>query len=669
MSKPLRHITADELLLGGPPPLDPEFDTGYVRAFQYAGDLFLGTASSVDDGLESAREKCRGGNPFPLVARQWPSLVVPEDHDIADIFRKDGRPERFIGLPDDMQAVLVDDNNPLLRLSYWQKIILAGFFCELIGEIFVKGCTGAGKGAVVGMGVNLWYDVYKQSRTMCTSESFDHAKRNIFGEIGEWRQRMRSPGPGSLLGHEIHENKRHYVTVLNPRLDSGEAFSGIHGPGTCAVFDEASRAPDIFFSNVEKNARKIVALANPRVLFGRFRNAFKPLADENQTAVCPGTIGQRLCVTVSGQDCLNVSEKRLKRAMAPAGGISVNGTFYNAQQRIPPADYEHVKPLIPNQIDLFQYLSIRSNPDPRHVDVFAHGKFPVEDEEVQVILASWLDRHVQAWHPDVPVVCFGLDVARSLAGDSTVLAAGSHEGLRAVHPWQFNDVTYHAKETVRIARDEYGIDLMRGRNPVCVDYVGLGSGLGDLLRDWGVWVIEFVGSATSSVNPRLYANLRTEAYATLGRRLNPHEQWSDQPWALPDNEDLKRELVAHEKKYGQDAIRFRIESKDVVKQKLQGHSPDLSDAATYLWHAVREYYALNEYFAAYHGSLTVYPMVETKDGESEETDLMAHLAKRYGTRDDWHAMGVEDDKAAKSRTPLDRALDAAFEDDDDEDDW
>ena len=185
MAKSLSRITADELLIAGPPPLDPELQTGYVEAFRYAGQLFSGEADTFDEETESAREACRNGNPFPLVARQWPSLVVPNDDPAIGIFRRDSSPKRFADLPDEMQEAILHPDNPVLRLCYWQKIILAGFFCDLIGEVFIKGCTGAGKGAVVGMAANLWHDVFAESRAICTSESFDHAMKNIFGEISE----------------------------------------------------------------------------------------------------------------------------------------------------------------------------------------------------------------------------------------------------------------------------------------------------------------------------------------------------------------------------------------------------------------------------------------------------------------------------------------------------
>jgi hypothetical protein len=228
---------------------------------------------------------------------------------------------------------------------------------------------------------------------------------------------------------------------------------------------------------------------------------------------------------------------------------------------------------------------------------------------------------------------------------------------------------YHAREVLRIAEELYGIDLRRGMNPVCIDYGGgYGAGVGDPLREMGVWVIEFQPNGTSQVNSRTYANLRTEGYATLGRRLNPNDQWRDQAWALPNMEDLKLELVTPEKRYASDAIRFHIEPKETIKTKLQGHSPDLADATVYLFHAVREFHLLNQYFAAYQGDLVVYPeMPQTEKEKRREpgTDLTAQLFNSHRIGQTHAKNGGE--RAERSSQPISRALWRALNDEEESD--
>lgn len=593
--------------------------------------------------LEEYRERCRQGDPFPLIALQWPELLIT---DSAEAKWFDGE----IGNPD----------NPCLRLDRWQREdVIKPFFNPEYHTVAIKGNTKAGKGASVSICINLWYDVYP-AKIILTSTSFDHAKDVIFGEFVKWRNRMRYPAPGSLTTAGLHHTKQHYVTVSNPK--SGEGFSGQHGDYTLFCFDEASSSDGGRYDDATKQARKIVALANPRTLYGWFRDLYRGCADINKTQTVDGVFGRIRCITVGGNDCLNVRAKRLERPIAPINGIEIEGRHFAAFERIPPEYYQHVKPLIPEQCDYARFQGILQHPDKRHVAIFGHGHFPEEDPEKQVILGSWLERHEQAWLTSPPgVECFSLDVARSLDGDETCFTAGGIQGVRAQHTWQYADTMFHAREAIRIAKSEYGIDLQLGRNPVCVDMDGLGAGTGDRLRELGVWVIEFRGNAGSAVDSRIYGNLRAEAYGTLGRRLNPEDKWGAEPWALPTDTRLRQDLTAPEKIYGADPLRWHLLPKNKphdsplavpsIKEKL-GRSPDRGDGVAYLWHAVREYHMLNALFAPYRGDLVAYPFVEPPQPKSEKEkkeaaaeeagDLLGWLAARYGEpakADPWGELG------------------------------
>src|SRR5262249_51219888 len=92
-----------------------------------------------------------------------------------------------------------DTSTPTLRLDWWQMLVIAAMFEERISEVYIKGCTGAGKGGSTAAAVNLWYDAMWLSRTTVTSVSFEHAQKNIFGEICRWRGRMKSPARGAEL--------------------------------------------------------------------------------------------------------------------------------------------------------------------------------------------------------------------------------------------------------------------------------------------------------------------------------------------------------------------------------------------------------------------------------------------------------------------------------------
>lgn len=549
--------------------------------------------AAYEDRVQAARETCRSGNPFPLIALQWPTLVIQSPDEIQH-FRAACSPARYRaieGLPTALLELLCDDSQPALRLDWWQRLIIASFFDQTISELYIKGCTGAGKGGSTAIAVNLWFDVHHNSRTTLTSETYEHAIKNIYGEVRLWRNRMVSPFPARVLAEGMTAAERHYVQVRNPAAGDGEAFSGQHGPNTLYTFDEATAIDDNLFDNAEKNATKIVALANPRTLGGRFRRAFEPLGRDrmDSTAVVYGNMGQRLCVTVGGLDCINVAQGRLRKPVAPRSGITIEGQTYEQGQPIPPDAFQLVRALIPDQIDVTLFRNNCAKPE-READVFAHGRFPKEDTEKQVVLGSWLPRHVGFWESvrgELPVQAFGLDVARSLEGDETVLTAGGKQGLREQVGVRLTSVVAVSDWVEQLARDRYGIELRQRTHPIVIDYGGgYGGGVGDVLEGRGCWVVAFQPSGTSGF-PRHYTNQRTESYALLGKRLDPSGQFGEQPFGLPPDEALLRELCAVEKQYGTDAIRFGLQSKDEVKRKLSGNSPDRGDSAVLCFAGVR----------------------------------------------------------------------------------
>ena len=589
----------------------PQRQNGENTAEMLQRLLANGLVPKVDpeqEKLEAARALCRKGNPFPLIAMQWPEMVLTDEKEIA-IFDRHMRLDRFAHCSESIRNACFDPQNPPLRLDWWQKIILAGFFAIDVAEIYIKGCTGAGKGGSTSIGFCLWYDVYGQSRTVLTGRDKEHAIKNIFGETKDWFMRMQYPHAAEVLKESITESERHSIRLLNPDPSSptaGEAFSGAHGANTIYGLDETSSLPDSFVENARKNARKIVCLSNPRVRSGEFYRAFEAMGPSliDTIGCCTGKLGKRLCVTIGGPDCMNVAENRLKTPVSPAGGFEVNGTKYGDNEVLSADDSERVKPLIPRQMDVLQFRITQSDYLP---ECFAFGKFPKEDAQKQIIIASWLKRHEEAWNDQLPVTCIGADIALSLNGDTSVFAFGGISGCRKLHQVRIDDSIKVAEELVRLSREEYGLNLSDGGIPVCIDYGGgYGSGVGDYLKVLGVWVVEFQPGGTSNF-PKNYANLRAEAYATLGLRFDPSGPFGDKPWAIPAVAGLREELCAPERVYANDYIRFRVHPKVEIKKAL-GRSPDLADALTYLFYVVRRRHELDQWlFSIRNRPLVCYP--------------------------------------------------------------
>lgn len=460
-----------------------------------------------------------------------------------------------------------------LSLEPFQLDLVRSAFDPAISEVVCKGGASVGKGTAVALAVNLHFLAWPEAKVVVTSSSHEHVVKVLFAEVKKWRRLMAGAQPGELLEQSVEDKGsagQRYVKVANPKAD--ESFRGHHSaaPQVMFVFDEASAVPEDRYKLAKTQAHKILAVSNPSAPSGWFRAAF-PAHDPDRCQ----TVGRRRCLTASARDCRNVREGR---------------------------------EAVPGQVTRAQLAEIEAA-GPWYRSVMAEGRFPPEDLEARVILPSWLPRHVEAWRAfhrqapekttlpalDLRVAAFGLDVAASGSGDESALAAGSSQGVRALHRWRHSDTMSTVGRVLALAEARYGIDLKAGEAPVAVDMDGIGKGVGDRLAEQGVNVVEHRGNAPAE-NPTLYANARAESYGELGRRLDPAGPWSDQAWALPDDPRLLEELAAPEKVHGSDGLRFRLTPKDhrpgsrfpgrTVREKL-GRSPDSADAVAYLYAAVR----------------------------------------------------------------------------------
>lgn len=524
--------------------------------------------------LEELEELARAGDPLPYIDYQWPGI----------------------------------------RLDEFQKDALRSLCDPTLWGVFLKGNTGCGKGACGGLGIVVYYAIHHDAKVVITSATHKHAVNVLFGEVKGWWKRMRVQPAGTLLTDRITDTESHYIEVVNP--DSEEAFSGRHSRHALFAFDEATSITETRFKMARTQATKFLALSNPRTMHGWFRTAFpKKNPDVDQTQHTQ--LGRCRFITIDGEQVMNVRMKRLDKPMAPIGGIEIDGQRYEHGDVIPPEVYDRVRPLIPGQVCYDKFLTLKATPDRRWVNVFCHGRFPQEDLELQVFPGSWVDPAMDRWtvwetlwersktHASArrlldricPVTAFGLDVAASVSGDESVIAAGGRFGCRKLHMARFADTMDVCGWLIRTAMLEYGINLLAGVVPVAVDQDGVGKGPGDRLLEMGVNMVSMRGGETAQ-DPRRYLNARAERHGWLAERLNPAGRHAGVPYMLPNDHLLGEELAAVEKIYqGSDGFRFGVSPKhpvpgmsdDLIEKTLQhrlGRSPDRMDAVVYMNAAV-----------------------------------------------------------------------------------
>jgi len=516
--------------------------------------------------LEQLAEDARNGNPWPYIRVQWGDVLL-------DAFQKD----------------LIECVTDSTHYDVW-----------------VKGNTGCGKGASAAIAICVFFATRKNAKVVITRDNHAGAIRVMYGEVVKWWKKMRAAPEMNVLTDRMVDpnNAARVMAVVNPESDEG--FSGTHEEDVLLVFDEASASVlESRFKLAFTQATKFLAIANPRTTSGTFRMAF-PVEEPDITQSVVGPYGLRRLITISGEDCLNVKQKRLSRPVAPAGGITIGERTYQAGEKIDPVDYELVKPIIPGQTCYDTFLGHLADPDPRWVRIFAYGKFPDDDPQltlfsmraIQPCVTFW-ERWWKRWREktepreklvqELPVTCFGLDVGASIGGDPSILTAGGPNGVRRQYEARNPDTTKTVDWVIKTIKDDYG-EVTFSTAPIAVDMDGLGKGVGDMLRKAGMRVMEIRGNDKSS-RPKSWANRRTEAYATLSERIDPNGKWAGQPYALPNGLDLHQELQAHERKFvGHDGLLFRLPSKRTVPgvkdsvpsiEERIGRSPDRSDSLVY----------------------------------------------------------------------------------------
>lgn len=527
----------------------------------------------------------------------------------------------------DLPRKLAANGERFLILDRFQFDIISSIFNPLIRETWVKGNTGCGKGAAAGITVCLYYLAYEDSRVIISRDSHERAVKVMFGEVAAWWRRMSIKPPGIDLQTESivdKTNRNHEVVVANP--SNSEGFTGVHSPHVLFLFDEATAPPlEPRFDLANTQASKFLCLANPRTTSGKFKSGFDLAADPNETQTVLGPYGYRRLVTVDGADMLNVRLRRIEHPVSPPGGVglegekyrpglTIDGVYYPPGAGIPVEAFDKVRRIIPGQTGYDVWLGHLKQPDRQWVLCYAHGRFPEEDPEVQVILGSWVSPAVEWWkrwqelrrraltrqriaalEKIMPVEAFGLDVGGSKTGDPSVLTAGGQGGIRAQHTVQIADSTDLVDWVIDTARREYGVDITKEPKPVGIDTVGIGWGLTGIFKKRGVRVLEIRGNDPSSVDPKRYSNMRAECYGELGARLNPNGGFQGRPFGLPDDPMLLQELRIAEKVYRTDGLCYAITPKrklagvknqiESIEKKI-GRSPDKGDSATYCYRAV-----------------------------------------------------------------------------------
>jgi len=190
------------------------------------------------------------------------------------------------------------------------------------------------------------------------------------------------------------------------------------------------------------------------------------------------------------------------------------------------------------------------------------GEFALADDDT-LIPAELVDAAVTrdlTISGDEPMI-YGVDVAR-FGTDRTALCKRRGNVVVEIKSWGGLDLM----QTVGAVINEAKLD---GPEEICVDTIGLGSGVADRLREQGYNVRDVNVAESSAMNPN--ANkLRDELWMAVKDWLGTRAV------KLPREEALRQELVAPRYSFTSSG-KLVVESKDSLRKRGM-RSPDLADA-------------------------------------------------------------------------------------------
>ena len=303
-----------------------------------------------------------------------------------------------------------------------------------------------------------------------------------------------------------------FISARTSSTERPEALAGVHSEHVLLVVDEASAVPEQVFEaaagSMSGHSASTILISNPTRNSGLFYKTHHDLASD----------WFRMHVS-----CLNI-------------------------------------PLVSS--DFVSQIKATYGEESNAFRIRVLGEFALADDDTLIpaeLVDGAIRRDITAGGDD-PLV-YGLDVAR-FGSDRTALVKRKGNVVLEVKSWGGLDTM----QVVGAIVNEAKLDKP---DEICVDTIGLGSGVADRLREMGHNVRDVNVAESSAMNPN--ANkLRDELWLAV-------KDWlATKSVRLPADDQLRHELVAPRYSFTSSG-KVVVESKDSMRKRRM-RSPDLADA-------------------------------------------------------------------------------------------
>lgn len=351
----------------------------------------------------------------------------------------------------------------------------------------------------------------------CTAPTAGQLFDALFAELKTWINKL----PDFLkASYEVFSDRvvlkaapeSSFISARTSSAERSEALAGVHSEHVLLVVDEASAVPEGVFE-----------------------------------AAAGSMSGHSACTILIGNPTRN------------------SGLFYRTHHELGADWYRMHVSCVDNPFvtaDFVRQIEATYGRESNAFRVRVLGEFALQDDDT-LIAADLVDA---AFGRDIAIVgneplVYGVDVAR-FGTDRTALAKRQGGVLHEIKSWGGLDTMQVVGAIVNEAKKD-------GPAEICVDTIGLGSGVADRLREQGFNVRDVNVSESSAMNPN--ANrLRDELWLSV-------KDWlSSRACRLPKDDALRHELVAPRYTFTSTG-KIQVESKDSMRKRGM-RSPDLADA-------------------------------------------------------------------------------------------
>jgi len=412
----------------------------------------------------------------------------------------------------------------------WQRKVLLDIEEHLRAKrgplrIAIGSGHGVGKGALSAWLIKWFMDTHPHPQIPVTANTKVQLETKTWRELAKWHGL-------AVTKHWCEWTATKYYNKLKPEYpatwfasaipwsrERSEAFAGTHEKHVMFIFDEASAIDDVIWEVTEGGMTEVDGTAIHIVLGNRTKNT--------------GRFSR--CFKSTRWNTYEVDSREAKKT---------------------------------NKDEIEEWIKeygIESD----FVRVRVLGKEPragmtqlIGEDLVDAAMGNVLDKQVYVHAPKV----LGVDVAR-FGDDKSVIAR--KQGLNGNYPL----MRYVGVDTMRLASivakeiDSWEPDA------VFVDVVGIGAGVVDRLRQLGYDIVE-VNAGVIATEKHKYHDKRAEMWSGIKKFL-------EQGGSLPDDSELKKELIAPEFQYDSKE-RIQLERKKDMKARGLP-SPDAGDAVSMLF--------------------------------------------------------------------------------------